>query len=182
MTTIGIISDTHIRAGGKRQLPPRVFDDFNGVSLILHGGDLTSEHVLTDLETIAPVLAVYGNNDGWELTARLPQARRIPVEDCIIGLTHGDLSANNQTVRPLEFAGNRYAAAQAWSHFEHDGDISCVVFGHSHRSLCAWHEVAGKRVLMFNPGSPTDKRYGPHYSLGLLRVDGRKIEGEIISW
>jgi putative phosphoesterase len=182
MTTIGVISDTHIRTGGKRQLPPRVFDDFKDVSLILHGGDLTSEHVLTDLETIAPVLAVFGNNDGWELTNKLPQTRRIPVEDCIIGLTHGDLSAGNQIVKPLEFAGNRYAAAQALSHFEHDGDISCVVFGHSHRSLCEWHAVEGKRVLVFNPGSPTDKRYGPHYSLGILRVDGSQIEGEIISW
>jgi predicted phosphodiesterase len=35
---------------------------------------------------------------------------------------------------------------------------------------------------MFNPGSPTDKRYGPHHSLGILRIDGHKIEGEIITW
>jgi putative phosphoesterase len=133
--------------------------------------------VLTDLETIAPVLAVYGNNDGWELTNKLPQTRRVPVEECVIGLTHGDLSGRQSNRAPLEFAGNRYAAAQAWSHFEHDGDISCVVFGHSHRPLCEWHEVAGKRVLMFNPGSPTDKRYGPHHSLGILRSDGQPNRG-----
>jgi hypothetical protein len=69
-----------------------------------------------------------------------------------------------------------------WSHFEHDGDISCVFSGIRIVPLCEWHEVAGKRVLMFNPGSPTDKRYGPHHSLGILRVDGSQISGEIITW
>jgi predicted phosphodiesterase len=181
MTTIGVISDTHIRAGGKRQLPPRVFEDFKNVSLILHGGDLTSEHVLTDLETIAPVLAVYGNNDGWELTNKLPQTRRVPVEECVIGLTHGDLSAGNKpcarwSCRQSLCGGAGAVAFRArWRHL-----VLC--FRAFASFLVRVARVAGKRVLMFNPGSPTDKRYGPHHSLGILRVDGSQISGEIITW
>lgn len=183
MTTIGVISDTHIRAGGARVMPQRVWELFADVSLILHGGDLTHERVLTELETIAPVLAVHGNNDTWELNQRLPTSRRITVESCVLGMTHGDVTAGGiARVAPLPFEGNRHTAANAWSHFAHDGDVSCVVFGHSHRPLCQWHEAEDRRVLFFNPGSPTDKRYGPNFGLGLLRIDGDKIEPELVLW
>ena len=75
MTTIGIISDTHIRAGGKRQFPARVFETFEGMDFILHGGDLTDEMVLADLEVLAPTFGVRGNNDGWIPLSRLPLTR-----------------------------------------------------------------------------------------------------------
>jgi uncharacterized protein len=183
MTTIGVISDTHIRAGGTRAMPQRVWELFADVNLILHGGDLTHERVISELEAIAPVLAVHGNNDTWELMQKLPTSRRIEIENCILGLTHGDLPGPSVSrVAPLPFEGNRHTAANAWSHFEHDGDISCVVFGHSHRPLCEWHDFEDRRILFFNPGSPTDKRYGPHYGLGILRIHGTEISPELILW
>jgi len=52
---LGIISDTH----GK--LPPEVFEVFEAVDHIFHAGDVGSENILTDLEALAPVTAVYGN-------------------------------------------------------------------------------------------------------------------------
>lgn len=183
MTTIGVISDTHIRAIGTRVMPQRVWELFADVSLILHGGDLTHERVLTELETIAPVMAVHGNNDTWELEQKLPTSRRIKIEDCTLGLAHGDVPVQGiHRVTALPFEGNRHAAAHAWSHFAHDENISCVVFGHSHRPLCQWHDFEDQRVLFFNPGSPTDKRYGPNFGLGLLRIDGAKIEPELVLW
>jgi uncharacterized protein len=185
MTTIGVISDTHINPGGRRQLPPRVFEAFAGVSFILHAGDLNTLQVVSDLETLAPVFAVYGNNDDWEATHRLPATRRIPVEGCVIGLVHGDQRNIENTAgraKPLAYTGNRQTAAYALSHFEFEDDINCVVFGHSHRSLVAWHPLNGRQILLFNPGSPTDKRYGPHHSFGLLRVDGTRLEPELIAW
>ena len=43
-------------------------------------------------------------------------------------------------------------------------DVDCIVFGHSHRPLLARIDGA----LMFNPGSPTDQRWAPSFSIGVL--------------
>ncbi|MDQ3813584.1 MAG: metallophosphatase family protein, partial [Armatimonadota bacterium] len=180
MTTIGLISDTHIIRGGRRQLPPRVFEVFDGVDFILHAGDLNILQVVTDLEAIAPTFAVYGNNDDWEALHTLPATRRMEVEQCVVGLVHGDQGRDSP--KPLDFSGNRQTAANALSRFVFEDDVNCVVFGHSHRSLVAWHELCDRKVLLFNPGSPTDRRYGPHHSVGLLRVDGKRLEPELITW
>ena len=54
---IGILSDTH------DLLRPEVTDALQGCDYILHGGDISSQRVLDQLERIAPVKAVRGNND-----------------------------------------------------------------------------------------------------------------------
>jgi hypothetical protein len=182
MTIIGVLSDTHIRPAGRYRLTPQVFEAFENVDLILHAGDLNTLQVLSDLEALAPALAVHGNNDDWQAMQSLPPTRRIEVEACVIGLTHGDVGLDG-TVKPWTgVTGNSQTAANAYSRFEFEDDVSCVIFGHSHRSLIHWHEQDGRRTLMFNPGSPTDKRWGPHHSLGLLRVDGRTISAELLTW
>lgn len=182
MTTIGVISDTHLRAGGKRQLPPQVFETFKGVSLILHLGDLNTLQVVAALEAIAPVIAVHGNNDDREAMQVLPTTRRVEIEQAVLGLAHGDRGVDTFVKALSDVPGNRQTAANALSHFEFEEDVSCVVFGHSHLPLIKWHECRGRRVLLLNPGSPTDKRWGPHYGCGLLRVEGRSLEAELTTW
>lgn len=54
---VGIISDTH------GLLRPEVIHRLQGCSLILHGGDIGGQELLHELERIAPVKAVRGNND-----------------------------------------------------------------------------------------------------------------------
>lgn len=54
---IGIISDTH------DLLRPEVIEALRGCDCILHGGDISSQSVLDQLEEIAPVKVVRGNND-----------------------------------------------------------------------------------------------------------------------
>jgi putative phosphoesterase len=81
---IGVISDTH------GLLRPEVFDVFQDVDHILHGGDVGSVELLTELEAIAPVTAVYGNTDGWDLRARLPQVASLELDGFDIVVTHGD--------------------------------------------------------------------------------------------
>ena len=54
---IGIISDTH------NLLRPEVLDHLQDCDFILHGGDISSREILDQLERIAPVKAVRGNND-----------------------------------------------------------------------------------------------------------------------
>lgn len=182
MKRIGIISDTHIRDVTARGIPSEVFEAFQNVDLILHGGDVTVPGVLEILKTVAPVVVVRGNNDFGELRD-LPLSLRVEVEEIVIGLVHGDEPAFGQRVRPLEEApGNKQTAANAISHFEFDGDIDCIVFGHSHRPLVQYQEVGERKVLLLNPGSPTDKRYAPQYGCAVLEVEGRKIQPRLITW
>ena len=54
---IGVISDTH------NFLDPKIAELFSGVGHILHAGDIGNTSIISELEEIAPVTAVYGNTD-----------------------------------------------------------------------------------------------------------------------
>ncbi len=158
---VGVLSDTHVNERGARQLPPEVLALFGrlGVGLILHAGDLNALPVLDQLRSVAPVLAVRGNSDLPETRAALPARIDLEIGDRTIALIHGDAGPT----------ANRTADALA-------GTVDCVVYGHSHVPRM---EVV-RDTLVFNPGSPTDKRWWPDYSVGLLRIDERGIAPELI--
>ena len=46
-----------------------LFSVFNSVDLIIHAGDIGDQNVLIELESLAPVKAVLGNND-WQLPVK----------------------------------------------------------------------------------------------------------------
>lgn len=54
---IDVISDTH------GYLPPEALAACEGADLIVHAGDICGDDILPDLECVAPVIAVLGNND-----------------------------------------------------------------------------------------------------------------------
>ena len=54
---IGIISDTH------GLLRSEVLNALKGCDAILHGGDINRQEIIDQLEEIAPVYSVRGNND-----------------------------------------------------------------------------------------------------------------------
>ena len=81
---LGVISDTH------GLLRPEVFEVFKQVDHILHAGDVGRPEILIELEAIAPVTAVYGNSDGSELRARLPQVAEVELDGFAVVVTHGD--------------------------------------------------------------------------------------------
>ena len=62
---IGILSDTH------GLLRPEVMAALSGCEAILHGGDINRQAIIDELERIAPVYVVRGNNDG-DWAARVP--------------------------------------------------------------------------------------------------------------
>lgn len=160
MQIIGVISDTHIPRRAKR-LPRQVVDGFRNVSQILHAGDIIDENVLDELNAIAPVTAVSGNCDPAPLAEQLGRKKILHLGGYKIGLIHGD--------------GARGSTPDRAYHAFVDDEVDCVVFGHSHQPLCEYRQ----RVLMFNPGSPTDWRGLPQPSYGLLYLEDG-IYGEII--
>lgn len=56
------------------------------------------------------------------------------------------------------------------------GTVDAIVFGHSHSPFLEWREG----ILLFNPGSATDKRRELKYSMGLLKIESSKITAEHI--
>ncbi len=51
-----------------------------------------------------------------------------------------------------------------------------VVFGHSHEP----YNQVENGVLLFNPGSPTERRRQPRPSYGLLTIEHGVVSGQII--
>jgi putative phosphoesterase len=152
---IGVLSDTHLREG--QYLPGFVWDIFERVDLILHAGDIVRQEVITDLAVLAPVRAVRGNCDSWEL-ADLPNRDIIDFDGLKIGLIHGNVGVGSTTP---ERAFNAFAAES----------VNIVVFGHSHQPFWGWIN----NTLLFNPGSSTDKRREKYFSLGTIEL----INGQI---
>src|SRR5438093_519933 len=87
---VGVIADTHI-ADGRRVIPGAVWEAFAGVDCILHAGDIARRAVLDELALLAPVHAVYGNLDPFELASTLPEWRVLDLGGVRLGLTHGHL-------------------------------------------------------------------------------------------
>jgi putative phosphoesterase len=155
VTTIGVVSDTHFPRFGRAL--PRALDRGlrrAGVTRILHLGDMTDLLAVPLFEAIAPFDAVAGNNDGAAIRERFGRRKIVRVEDVRIGMVHGDCPRGPAKPCALEA-------------FE-DGEADVILFGHSHRPLVAREG----RVLVANPGSPTDKRMNPLYSYAILVVDG----------
>lgn len=157
---VGVISDTHIPQF--KELPEATWEHFAGVELIIHAGDLSILRVIAELETIAPVVAVQGNIEEEEVMRTLPIKREIVVGHCRIGIVHilGDAHTRERVARQ-EFPNAR-----------------CVVFGHSH---IPWNQEYNG-LLLFNPGSATDRRRQPQRSIGLLHIDDetKDVRGEIV--
>lgn len=158
---IGVLSDTHLQdfktgISFLQTLADRYFD---GIEVILHAGDVVHPDVLFAFGD-RTVHVVRGNMD--PVTKGIPARKVIDVAGFRIGLIHGWGSPESLEDRVLrEFQG------------EH---LDCLVFGHSHYPVCRRRQG----VLLFNPGSATDRRRAPFHSLGVLELGPLGIEGRII--
>jgi putative phosphoesterase len=159
---LGVVADTHTsptRAGRSVDAVVEFFRRMK-VGLILHAGDAGHASVLQSLEQVAPTVAVRGNADPLDLIETLPDRVWIEAGSRSVLLLHGH---HGKTA--LKAA--RAVAAP---------DIDLVVFGHSHKPLI---EREG-RTILFNPGSPTERRWNPHFGVGLVRVSDAEVEPELI--
>jgi putative phosphoesterase len=145
---LAIISDTHMPAG-RRELPAGCVARLRQADLIIHAGDFTGMSVLEQLRGLGPdVAAVHGNRDSPEVVAALPERLELTVGGARLGLVHDGGRA----------AGRLQRARRAFP------GCDAVIFGHSHIPLLETEPGSG--VQIFNPGSPTDKRRQPHYTMG----------------
>ena len=143
---LGIISDTH------GLLRPEVFEVFAEVDHILHAGDIGPPDILTELETLAPVTAVYGNTDGWDIRSRVPQVASLRLDGFDIVVTHGD-QFGSPTPEKLNAAFP---------------DAEILIYGHTHRPLLTTVDVV---VTVMNPGGAGPKRFDLPPSVGIMELE-----------
>lgn len=160
MTRVVVLADTHIRRSGSRRLPDSAYAHLDGADLVLHAGDVVVAELLDQLAGFAPVRAVLGNNDA-ELVGVLPETCELTVEGVRLAMVHD----------------SGPAAGRARRMHRRFPDADVVVFGHSH---IPWNEVGVDDQLLFNPGSPTERRGQPHHTLGVLHLDGGRVAAAAI--
>jgi putative phosphoesterase len=149
VSVIGVISDTH------GLLRPEALTPFMGAERIVHAGDIGSPVVLEKLETIAPVIAIRGNNDKAPWAENLPESLLFEVRGHTIHVLH-DLAQIDLSPKA---AG-----------------VSVVISGHSHKPGIEEHEG----VLFINPGSAGPRRFRLPIAVAKLYVADDSVRAEII--
>jgi uncharacterized protein len=161
-SAIAIISDTHLPRGN-RALPADCVSRLRAADLIIHAGDLTTASMLEQLRGIGKVAAVHGNADDAAVHALLPDRLELTIADVRLGIVHDGGAARGRLARlPRSFT-----------------NANAVIFGHSHIPLLERDPSTG--VQIFNPGSPTDKRRQPNYTMGWAQIGSGEISFEIIN-
>ncbi|PLR98837.1 metallophosphoesterase family protein [Bacillus sp. T33-2] len=151
-----VVSDTHMPKRAK-QLPGQLKQDLKTADLIIHAGDWQTIELLNELSQYAKVVGVTGNVDSPELNRLLNDREIISINGYKIGVVHGHGKGLTTEKRALQaFSGEK---------------LDCLVFGHSHIPLLK--DVNG--MILFNPGSATDKRRQEKYSYGIITF-GNSLE------
>ena len=144
---IGIVSDLHGR------VPAALHDEFRSVDRILCAGDVGRQDVLWELETIAPVICVAGNND-WSIP-KLPQSSNFTLGGVHFFMTH--------------IPKFRLVPAE---------DVDVVIYGHTHIP----QDEVRNGVRYLNPGSARQPRGGSEPSCMRADVaDGKLINVQLVT-
>jgi len=145
MKRIGLLSDTH-----------GYWDDkfasyFESCDEIWHAGDIGSDELVTKLEKLKPLRAVWGNIDSHPMRLRLPKDQRFELEGVKVFMTH------------IGGYPGKYAPAVSRELYSEKPKL--FISGHSH-ILKVMHD---KRLglLHINPGAAG--KYGFHTVRTLVR-------------
>jgi hypothetical protein len=150
---IGVISDTH------GHLDSRVRELFAGVEHILHAGDIGHASIILELEQIAPVTAVLGNND---LDLSFPETEVVTLADHKF-LVHHIVSPGF----PADGVRRRIERERP----------DAVIFGHTHRP----HSQLLGKTLYFNPGYAGKPRFGLRRSVAILHSVNGELSSQFLS-
>ncbi|HYN30892.1 MAG TPA: metallophosphoesterase [Dermatophilaceae bacterium] len=150
------LADTHLPKRGP-DLPAWLWTEVGRADVVVHAGDWTSPALLDALEAGSRALVgVWGNNDGPELRARLPEVARVTLGGVRVAVVHETGRAKGREERM------RVAFP----------DVDLLVFGHSHIPWDTTH--SGLRLL--NPGSPTDRRAQPFCTYLTMRLESGSVD------
>jgi putative phosphoesterase len=145
---VGLISDTH------GLLRPEAEEALAGVDRIIHAGDIGNARILEQLELIAPVTAIRGNNDTGDWAASIPETQTTEINGVSVYVLH---DVNQLDIDPGT------------------SDIRVIISGHSHRPSVNQRDG----ILFVNPGSAGPRRFTLPISVGYLMIAAGQAHAEI---
>ncbi|WP_409305695.1 metallophosphoesterase family protein [Peribacillus sp. SCS-155] len=148
-----VVSDTHMPKRAK-SLPKKLTEALKTADLIIHAGDWQTIDVYNELSSFAPVEGVYGNVDGEDVKSRFEQKKVLDINGYRIGIVHGHGQKGSTEKRALSAFSEEM--------------VDVIVYGHSHIPI---KKMVGD-LLLFNPGSATDKRRQKKFSFGMITING----------
>lgn len=144
---IGLISDTH------SFYDPKIDKHFNDCDEIWHLGDIGTREVISKLEKIATLRAVYGNIDDKEIRAEFPENNIFEIQGIKFLLRH------------IVGTPNRYSKGIPEFISKIQPDV--IVCGHSH--ICKVCRDDKNNLLYINPGAAG--KHGFHKIRTLIKFD-----------
>ena len=152
-----LISDTHLPVRAKK-LPAPVWEAVDDADVVVHAGDWVSVALLDELEArAARLIGCWGNNDGPELRARLPEVARATLDGLSVAVVHETGPAKGREARcEAAYPG-----------------VDLLVFGHSH---IPWDTTTPGGLRLLNPGSPTDRRSQPYCTYQTATITAGRLE------
>jgi len=146
---IGVISDTH------GLIRPEALSALKNAELIIHAGDIGKPEVLSSLKTIAPVIAIRGNNDRESWAKQMPNIFQLSVNDVRLYVIH---NVNELEIDP---------AAEGFH---------AVISGHSHKPGVIHHDG----TLFLNPGSAGPRRFKLPVTLARMDIHRSQFRVKIV--
>lgn len=161
MVRLVITADTHVPKRA-RDLPAELWAAVDAADVVIHAGDWVHESLLDTVESRARrLVAVYGNNDGPQLRARLPEVACADLAGLRLAIVHETGPAVGRETR----CSARF------------GDCDVLVFGHSH---IPWDTTAPAGLRLLNPGSPTDRRRQPYATFMTAEIAGGRLSEVVL--
>ncbi len=173
---IGLLSDTHINIPNETFHSSQIKAAFSGVDLILHAGDIWIPSVLDELESIAPVVAAWGDDDmkadlGGD--KRMMKGHSLLFDGVTLWLMH--VKPSYGRIRPQEALYYSRPSKPSSQAPEDPPDI--IVFGHAHQATIEHY----KDALLVSPGSATFPYYEPQLgTVALLTINSGQVEARLV--
>ncbi|MDO5358136.1 MAG: metallophosphoesterase family protein [Slackia faecicanis] len=155
---VGILSDTH------GVLPQAAFAELADCDFIVHAGDICDPGILAELETLAPVTAVLGNNDCREYGEAVGRFATPVIGGVRFLVTH--------TPDDLQRALRGCTSALQPG----DPVPQVAVHGHTHVPRILRGKAASPASLVVCPGSVTRPRGGSAPSVAKMVVEGGAVK------
>jgi putative phosphoesterase len=171
-SNLAVLADCHIHTGGP-QFPEALFPRLQGADLIVTLGDMGERAGLDQLQEIAPVLGVRGQDDEYDLRTHRPvlllesDGYRI---GCVFDAKEAGIAAE---VDPFSAADD---AAEVCNRL-FGGPVDILLHGGTHR---ADEAPFGKKGSALNPGSPVLPAEGAEPTFLRLKVTAQGCYGQII--
>jgi putative phosphoesterase len=146
---IGLISDTH------GLVRPEALTALKGSELIIHAGDIGKPEVLEALKTIAPVIAIRGNNDRDSWAKGIPDLLDLKINGLKIFVIHNVNELEHDSVEGFQ----------------------AVISGHSHKPSV----MSRDGVIFINPGSAGPRRFKLPIAVGRLQISGAMMRAKILN-